>query len=179
MNLPPGGQKDTGGMIHPTLTPLFWPTLYFPQRTSKQGTAKKTKKKNKSGDTSGDVIDIFPVDKLAEGLERVSGLCTLCSRSSGPDGDDKLLTECDACKLAKFCQGCRGGKDFARYLRCHYLLCAPDKRDVVKKFLEISPGDLSQAHGLNKESPERFASVAPYLFQENASFTLADFAGPS
>ena len=58
-------------MIHPTLTPLFWPTLYFPQRTSKQGTAKKTKKKNKSGDTSGDVIDIFPVDKLAEGLQRV------------------------------------------------------------------------------------------------------------
>ena len=117
------------------------------------------------------------MDKLAESLERVSELCTLCSRASGRNGDDRLLTECDACKLAKFCQSCREGKDFARYLRCHDLLCAPDKQDVVIRFLQVSPADLSEAHGLNRESPERLGSpTCPF---QDAAVTSANFAGPS
>ena len=127
------------------------------RRASKQSEGKKAKKeKKKSDDISGDVIDIFPVDKLAEKLERVSDLCTFCSRSPGPGDDGGLLTDCGACKLAKFCRGCRESRDFARYLRCHELLCARDKRDVVTRFLQVSPSDLSEARCVKREFSERF-----------------------
>ena len=129
------------------------------RRASKQSESKKAKKekKKKSDDIAGNVIDIFPVDKLAGKLERVFDLCTFCSRSSGPDEVDcGLLTDCGACKLAKFCRGCRESRDFTRYLRCHDLLCARDKRDVVSRFLQVSPADLSEARFVNPEFPERF-----------------------
>ena len=99
---------------------------------------------------SGDVIDIFPIDQVAKSLGRIAELCTLCSRPS-----DESLAACDACKLAKFCRSCRGGKHFERYRRCHNLVCAPDKRGVVVRFLEVSPADFNEAHGVNKESAER------------------------
>ena len=133
---------------------LYPSNLSF-RRASKRSEGKKAKNKKKSDDICGDVIDIFPVDKLAGKLERVSDLCTFCSRSPGPDDDGGLLTDCGACKLAKFCRGCRESRDFARYLRCHDLLCARDKRDVVTRFLQVSPADLSEARCVKREFPER------------------------